>query len=256
MPFTTDKPALYFETTGTGTALLFIPPPGMGHLTFRYQQKLQKTCKIITFDIRGDCRSERGDQPISMEVLVEDVKRILDINKIEKAIICGYSNGGSIAQAFVSDYPERTLGLILIGGYYEVSSFLLKKEYQIGIWIAKQNWMKILALGLSKNHFRHQDAGNEMYHEIMNTDSGSLADQYRIGMQQINKQYLDQLSCPLLLIYGQRDYYIHDYQHLYKSKVNDVEIVYIEKAKHQVPTKYYNECNAVIMNWMFNKSLI
>ncbi|MFC4404760.1 alpha/beta fold hydrolase [Gracilibacillus xinjiangensis] len=255
MPFTEDNPSLYYEIEGTGTAVLFIPPPAVGHLTFRYQKKLKDVCRIITFDIRGDCRSEKGKE-MNMDVLVHDVRRLLDANKIEKAIICGYSNGGCIAQAFASLYPERTLGLILIGGYYEVSSFLLRKEYQIGIWIARQKWLKFLALALSKNHFRSKDAANEIYKEIIKTNPQSLASQYSAGLDYINKHNLERINVPLLLIYGQRDYYIHDYQNLYKEKVRDIEIAYIAKSKHQVPTKHYNECNAVIVSWMIKKSLL
>ncbi|SER98584.1 Pimeloyl-ACP methyl ester carboxylesterase [Gracilibacillus ureilyticus] len=256
MPYTKDKPSIYFEKEGNGPALLFIPPPAMGHLTFRYQRKLQKWCTVITFDIRGDCRSEESDHPINMELLIKDVLRILDTNEIKKAIICGYSNGGVIAQAFASLYPERTLGLILIGGYYKVSSFLLRQEYKLGIWVAKKRLINILALALSKNHFRNSDAANEIYQEIRKTDPSSLVRQYITGLKYINTNNLEQINVPLLLIYGAHDFYIHKYQYLYEEKVKDVEIAFIEKSKHQVPTKYYNECNAIILNWMKNKLLL
>ncbi|WP_277679350.1 alpha/beta fold hydrolase [Gracilibacillus dipsosauri] len=254
MPFTKEKPHIYYEVKGNGPTILFIPPPAMGHLTFRYQYKLSDHYQIITLDIRGDCKSEKA-LPVTMELFVSDIKRVLDELQVEKAIICGYSNGGVIAQAFAASHPNRIIGLILIGGYYEVASFLLKKEYQLGIWIAKQKWMSLLASALSFNHFSSKKAANEMAIEMKQTDPDMLEQQYAIGMNYSNKHSLTKLDVPLLLIYGARDIYIHHYQHLYQEVIKDVEIAYIDKSKHQVPTKHDHECNAIIKQWIRSKDL-
>lgn len=91
MPFAKEKgqPAIYYETIGKGTPIIFIPPPGVGHLTFRYQVPLMDQCKLITFDVRGDCQSERSTEPMTMTQLAYDVKRVLDANCVRKAIVVG-----------------------------------------------------------------------------------------------------------------------------------------------------------------------
>lgn len=227
----------------------------MGHLTFRYQVSLMDECQIITFDIRGDGRSGRTSIPMAMEQLAYDVKRVLDANHVGKAVICGYSNGASIVQEFAINYPERTAGLILIGGFYAVRSFLLEKEYQIGIWAAK-NIKTILAAGLAKNHFTNKQAADELFNEIIRSDSKMLAAQYHVGLHYSSTDRLHQIKAPLLLIYGAKDYYIQSYQYLFRKLIPKTEVAYVHKMKHQVPTKSSHECNALIREWMRRTKLI
>ncbi|MDY7223249.1 alpha/beta fold hydrolase [Halalkalibacterium halodurans] len=258
MPFAKEKgqPAIYYETIGKGTPIIFIPPPGVGHLTFRYQVPLMDQCKLITFDVRGDCQSERSTEPMTMTQLAYDVKRVLDANCVRKAIVCGYSNGAAIAQEFALTYPERTAGVILIGGYFAVKNFLLEKEYKLGIWAARNELMPLLASGLAKNHFIDKQAANELYAEIMKTDPQMLADQYTTGLHYSSEDRLHQLRVPLLLIYGANDHYLQPYQTRFRELVHDVEIVYIQGVKHQVPSKAPHECNAVLREWMRRKQFI
>ncbi|MBU8906825.1 alpha/beta fold hydrolase [Desertibacillus haloalkaliphilus] len=258
MPFAKERhqPSIYYETIGKGTTIIFIPPPGVGHLTFRYQVGLMDKCKLITFDIRGDGRSDRSSEPMTMTQLAYDVKRVLDANRVHKAVICGYSNGACIAQEFAITYPERTAGLMIIGGYFAVNSFFLEKEYQLGIWAAKNGLMTILAAGLAKNHFSDPQAADEMYREIKRTDAQMLAEQYHVGLHYSSADRLHQIKAPLLLIYGAHDYYVHAYQHLFRRVVEDVEVVYVQGTKHQVPTKAPHECNALMRDWMRRKHLL
>ncbi|MDQ0254776.1 pimeloyl-ACP methyl ester carboxylesterase [Evansella vedderi] len=259
MPYIQEEnsnPSIYYETIGNGTPLILIPPPGIGHLVFRYQLSLMDVCKLITFDIRGDGQSGRSPEPMTMEQLAYDVKRVLDTNGINKGVICGYSNGASIAQEFALSYPERTDGLILIGSYYEVRSFLLEMEYQIGIWAAQKEFMTILASVLAKNHFSDTKASKELYKEIIQSDPHMLAQQYQVGLSYSSADRLHKINVPILLMYGSRDYYLQNYQHFFRKVVRDIEVVYISGVKHQVPTKAPHACNALIRGWLKRKDLI
>ncbi|WP_096188879.1 alpha/beta fold hydrolase [Evansella halocellulosilytica] len=258
MPYAKEKrqPSIYYEKIGKGTPVIFIPPPGVGHLTFRYQVPLLNECKLIMFDIRGDGRSGRSSVPMTMSQLAYDVKRVLDSNKVRKAVICGYSNGALIAQEFALTFPERTMGLILIGGYPAVKSFLLEKEYQIGIWAAKNALKTLLGSALAKSHFTDNQHAEELYHEMKRTDSNMLAKQYDLGLHYNCIDRLHHISVPLLLIYGANDHYIQSYQYVYRQLLRDVEVVHVEKTKHQVPTKSPQACNALMREWMRRKNLI
>ena len=71
---------------------------------------LAKDFQVIGFDVRGHGLS---DKPTEEEAygpeLVEDVIRLMDHLKIEKAHIVGYSMGGIIAANFIVKHPERAL---------------------------------------------------------------------------------------------------------------------------------------------------
>jgi non-heme chloroperoxidase len=46
-----------------------------------------------------------------------DLAAFMDALQIESAVIVGHSMGSSVAQRFAIDFPERTLGLVLIGSF-------------------------------------------------------------------------------------------------------------------------------------------
>jgi pimeloyl-ACP methyl ester carboxylesterase len=77
---------------------------------------LAKDHQVIALDVRGHGQS---DKPVKEEdygpELVEDIVRLLDHLKIEKAHIVGYSMRGIIAGNFIAKHPDRVLSGTLSG---------------------------------------------------------------------------------------------------------------------------------------------
>jgi len=77
---------------------------------------LAKDYKVIALDMRGHGLS---DKPTKEEAygpeLVEDISRLLDHLKIEKAHIVGYSMGGIVGANFIAKHPDRVLSGTLGG---------------------------------------------------------------------------------------------------------------------------------------------
>src|SRR5262245_6170015 len=87
---------------------------------------LSKKYQVIALDLPGHGES---DKPANEEAyglnLVEDVVRLLDHLKIEKAHIVGYSMGGMIAVKFMVGHPERVLSGVVGGmGWLREGSLL------------------------------------------------------------------------------------------------------------------------------------
>jgi pimeloyl-ACP methyl ester carboxylesterase len=55
---------------------------------------------------------------------------------MEKAFICGYSTGGSIALEFLLTAPERALGGVVIGGISEVRNRQLNRAIKQFVYIS------------------------------------------------------------------------------------------------------------------------
>ena len=68
---------------------------------------------VVCYDQRGHGLTEPGDPPYSVNDLAHDVFGLLDGIKINRAIVCGISVGGLIAQAMALTRPQRVSGLIL-----------------------------------------------------------------------------------------------------------------------------------------------
>jgi pimeloyl-ACP methyl ester carboxylesterase len=72
--------------------------------------------RVIALDVRGHGDSDKPDREDAYGIeMAEDVVRLLDHLKIEKAHIVGYSMGGMIAMKVTTAHPERVSSLTLGG---------------------------------------------------------------------------------------------------------------------------------------------
>jgi pimeloyl-ACP methyl ester carboxylesterase len=53
----------------------------------------------------------------SLDARVQDLVAVMRVEDVQRAVICGFSEGGTMAAFFASTYPERTEGLILCGSF-------------------------------------------------------------------------------------------------------------------------------------------
>ncbi len=66
---------------------------------------------------RGHGESERPASGYRPQDFAADVAAFMDALQLERAIIAGHSMGSIVAQRFGLDYPERILGLVLMGSF-------------------------------------------------------------------------------------------------------------------------------------------
>lgn len=128
---------LYYETSGSGTPLVFIP--GLGGTTdlwFCQRKHFSEHFQFISLDNRGAGRSDKPQGPYSMQQFADDLDALLNHLAITQPILLvGASMGGIIAQAFIHDHPERVQKLALIcsgvsGGdphYMPPSDYVMQK---------------------------------------------------------------------------------------------------------------------------------
>ena len=68
---------------------------------------------MIAYDFRGNGRSDKPDEPMTMETFVDDTAALLDELDIERAHVYGQSFGGMVAQELALDRPARVRSLVL-----------------------------------------------------------------------------------------------------------------------------------------------
>ncbi|QAV26285.1 hydrolase [Neobacillus thermocopriae] len=251
MPYTFVEHSvpLYYEVNGSGTPLVFIHPPGMGSVTFHRQRELASLFQVVTYDLRGNGKSGKGNKPITMDVLASDLHELFNHLELKEAIVCGYSNGGSIAQHFALQYPHQVKALILIGGFSEVCTPLLYGEFLMGIYAVKWHGISLLANVLGNAHGVTKEERKMIADYVRLSDRKHLYEMYVKGLHYRSTNRLHELRCPILLIYGARDYYMHAYERIFKQHARDVRIVYVDGAGHQIPTKHGAELNTIIRSY-------
>jgi class 3 adenylate cyclase len=71
----------------------------------------------IRIDKRGTGQSDRNAAMSSLEERMDDVRAVMDAVGSERAFLYGISEGGPMCALFAATYPERTLGLVLLGSF-------------------------------------------------------------------------------------------------------------------------------------------
>ena len=85
----------------------------------RFLMRLASFSRLILFDKRGTGLSDRvpNNELPTLEQRMDDVRAVMDAVGSERAALCGVSEGGPMCSLFAATYPEKTLGLVMIGTY-------------------------------------------------------------------------------------------------------------------------------------------
>ncbi len=107
-----DNGALFYESRGTGPALLLLHAGVADSRMWEPQMDaLAQRFRVVRCDLRGYGQSLLPNGPFSY---YEDVAHLLDALDLASAWLIGASFGGQVAVDFCLAYPQRVDGLILI----------------------------------------------------------------------------------------------------------------------------------------------
>lgn len=109
---------IWYEEQGKGPAMLWAH--GLCGTLHEWDETMaffQKRYRVIAYDARGHGHSEIPDSPeaYSQDIMVQDMRGMMDALDIPQAIVGGHSMGANVALNFALQYPTRCLGLITVG---------------------------------------------------------------------------------------------------------------------------------------------
>jgi 3-oxoadipate enol-lactonase len=105
----------YVDTGGIRPAVVFSHGFGMDHSMFEPQiDDLRDDYRLLAWDQRGWGQT-RATGPFTLWDSAADLLALLESTGIERAVLCGMSQGGSVSLRAALLAPDRVLGLILIG---------------------------------------------------------------------------------------------------------------------------------------------
>jgi pimeloyl-ACP methyl ester carboxylesterase len=109
---------LHYTEHGQGTPLVLLHGFPFSSALWRDQANgLADFCRVITPDLRGHGASPAPEGTYTMEILAQDVLRLLDSLGVEKAAIMGHSMGGYVALALWRLAPARFTAFGLIASH-------------------------------------------------------------------------------------------------------------------------------------------
>jgi pimeloyl-ACP methyl ester carboxylesterase len=80
-----------------------------------FPRSLSSNHTVIVFDSRGRGNTTTGSKPYTSQQLVNNAAGLLDVLKIPKVDVMGYSLGSWIAQQLTIMYPDKVNSLVLVG---------------------------------------------------------------------------------------------------------------------------------------------
>lgn len=108
--------SLNYASRGAGAPLILLHGNGEDHSYFSRQiADFSRKYRVIAVDTRGHGASPRGSAPFTLAQFARDLKDFMDAQRIPRAHILGFSDGGNIALLFALAHPERVDRLILNG---------------------------------------------------------------------------------------------------------------------------------------------
>jgi proline iminopeptidase len=108
---------LFHTGVGDGPAVLLMHGGlGFDHTCFRPAfDGLADRYRVVYYDHRSNGRSGRPPlDTFTMERAADDATALLDELSIDRAVVCGHSYGGFVAQELALRHPDRLAGLVLL----------------------------------------------------------------------------------------------------------------------------------------------
>ena len=127
--------AVYGQGTPGGTPVLLLHG-GLGNADYWGDQVPALTAagyQVIVADSRGHGRSTRNADPFGYHLMAEDVIALLDVLKVDKVALIGWSDGGIIGLDIAMNHPERLSKLFAYGANYDPSGPAGRHRRQQGL---------------------------------------------------------------------------------------------------------------------------
>jgi len=185
-----DRPTIIFLHDSLGCIKLWRDfPEKLGELT---------KCNILVYDRQGygeSCPfsySKRNNYYMEQEA--DLLNELLDFWQIDKAILFGHSDGGSIALITAGKYPDKIQGIITEGAHIFVEDVTIK-GIEEAIKLYKTTDLKI------KLEKYHRNKTNEMFWAWASTWTTNEFKNWNI------EGFLPKIECRSLIIQGEEDEY-------------------------------------------------
>jgi pimeloyl-ACP methyl ester carboxylesterase/predicted glycosyltransferase len=112
-----DEVQLYYEVYGSGEPTVFLLPTWSIIHSRHWKMQipfLARHCRVVTFDGRGNGRSDRPETGYGEAEFAADALAVMDATATERAVIVSLSVGAQRALILAGDHPDRVAGAVFI----------------------------------------------------------------------------------------------------------------------------------------------
>jgi pimeloyl-ACP methyl ester carboxylesterase len=100
--------------------------PGLGHSAHVFRElapALAGAFRVIGFTPRGHGQSSTPTDGYTLEVFAEDLRAVLDVLKVESAVLAAHSLSGAVATRLAVRRPERVRGIVYLDALHDYTNW-------------------------------------------------------------------------------------------------------------------------------------
>ena len=251
----------HFSVEGSGPPLFLIHGIGAAKDAWRFiVPKLSKHFSVITYDLRGHGKSLVTHKNFNLDELVEDLERVREKTKFNKAHFAGHSLGGMIAPAYAIKFPHRVSSLCLLSTAAGRTKEDSEKVWNVVHAMEKDGIEKTL-ITLTNRWFtdnfikNNSDLVQQRLKQVVNTDPKVFLNVFRIYAKTEMVPWLEKITAPSLILTGELDSGCNPrLNRLIAEKLPNSKLVILDNLKHSIlleaPERVVEQVKKFLLNYL------
>jgi pimeloyl-ACP methyl ester carboxylesterase len=192
---------IYYEVYGDGPPLVLLHSDFYGYIDDfeEYLPTLILQYKVIAIGKRGHGKSEMGKEPFTEALFAGDVLAVLRHEKVARATVMGFGGGATTAYYLAAHHPEQVVSVVALAG------LLSSEGYRKGV---KEDLARIKFRDIDANAHdfvkrrRKLMPQPQRFEELLERLKA-----YWLSGTFVEEDKARRISCPVLVVTGDRDYY-------------------------------------------------
>ncbi len=219
---------------------------------------LSGSYQIVTPDLRGHGKSKPMEGPYTMDLLAEDVNRLLDSLRLDQVTLGGLSMGGYVVLAFYRKFPQRVRALILVDTRAEADDpeARARREHQ-ALSVLKNGSRELvdqlIVKMFTEKTFRDQPKLVDETRKMMeSTSPAGIAGALRgMALRPDSTAMLASIKVPTLILVGSNDSIttVADAQKM-AQRIPGSELVVVPEAAHLTTLERPHEVNTALRRFL------
>lgn len=240
---------LYYEKTGIGKHAVLLIPGALGSTLTDFGPQLKSLNKemftVVGFDPRGYGRSRPPERDFPLDFFERDAKDAVDLMKalgFGRFSLLGWSDGGITGLVVAARNPELMHKMVVWGSNAYVS------QQDLGIYHAISDvsqWSARMRKPMEDLY------GAEMFPKIWRAWVDGISEFAHRPEGSICMELLPHISCPTLIIHGEKDPMVPSFHPQYLLKhIKGSRLHLMPEGKHNLHLRFATEFNRMVEDFL------
>ena len=249
----------HFTQSGEGPGLFLIHGIGAAEDAWRFiVPQLTKYFTVITYDLRGHGKSPVTNNNFTLNDLIDDLEKIREKTKIEKAHFMGHSLGGMIAPAYANKFPDNTISVGLLSTVADRSTKDKQKVLDIIKKMELESIPEILST-LTNRWFtddfikNNKSLVDQRIQQVTDTNPEVFLNVFKLYAETEMISWLKEIKKPCLVLTGENDLGCSpEHNKKISLELTNSKLIIIPNVKHSILLESPNEITKNILKFLNN----